>query len=104
MPNNWTEQEEELLRQLRENGTPPTEIARRLNRSTSAICQHAIRAMGLAPLRAPKRYWADGETDTLHAMFPTTRIGEIAEKLRRSEQSTRDKAKNEGLLRRDFPI
>tara|TARA_R110002167_G_scaffold93122_1_gene249757 strand:+ start:11570 stop:11884 length:315 start_codon:yes stop_codon:yes gene_type:complete len=104
MPNTWTEQDEELLRRLRENGTPPTEIAARLRRSTSAICQHAIRVMGLKPLRAPKRYWADSETDTLHAMFPAHRVGEIAEKLRRNEQSVRDKAKNEGLLRRDFPL
>jgi len=100
----WTTDEEQLLQQLRDNGTPPAEIARKLGRSTSAICQHAVRKLGLEPLRAPKRFWAASDTERLHEMFGLKPIGEIALELGRTEQSVRDKAKNEGLFRRDFPL
>lgn len=101
---NWTEQDDMQLAELRTNGTPPSEIAKQLGRSLSAVCQRAVRTLGLPPLRAAKRYWSDSEVQTLHEMFPTTRVGAIAEKLRRSEQSVRDRARNDGLFRRDFPL
>tara|TARA_R110000744_G_scaffold380215_1_gene500198 strand:- start:1935 stop:2243 length:309 start_codon:yes stop_codon:yes gene_type:complete len=101
---NWTDQDDMQLMQLRKNGTPPREIAKQLGRSLSAVCQRAVRTLGLPTLRAEKRYWSDSEVQTLHEMFPTTRVGAIAEKLRRSEQSVRDRAQNDGLFRRDFPL
>jgi len=100
----WTTREESLLRRLRSNGTPPTEIARTLGRSPSAVCQHAIRTMGLPKLRARKRFWAPSDVRRIHELFPTTTLAEIAEELGRTEQSVRDKAKNEGLYRRDYPL
>jgi hypothetical protein len=100
----WTPKEEATLERLRANGTPPIEIARRLGRSPSAVCQHAIRSLGLEPLRAPKRFWAESDTRRLVDLFPTTTIGDIANELGRTPQSTRDKAKNEGLYRRDYPL
>ena len=100
----WTPKDDALLQRLREQGTPPTEIATRMNRSSSAICQRAIRTLGLEPLRAPKKFWAESDTLRLIDLFPTTTIADIASELDRTPQSTRDKAKNEGLFRRDYPL
>ena len=100
----WTDKDDELLRKLRSNGTPPAEISRRLGRSQSAICQRAIRTLGLETLRAPKRFWAPSDVRRLTELFPTTSIADIAAELGRTEQSTRDRAKNEGLYRRDYPL
>ena len=99
----WTPKEEALLERLRSSGTSPAEIAERLGRSSSAISQHAMGALGLPGLRAPKRFWAASDTARLHDLFPTTSIADIAEELGRTPQSVRDKAKNEGLYKRDYP-
>tara|TARA_R110000764_G_scaffold36736_2_gene82012 strand:+ start:36452 stop:36763 length:312 start_codon:yes stop_codon:yes gene_type:complete len=100
----WTQKDEALLERLREKGTPPAEIAERLGRTSSAVSQHAMGAMGLRRLRAQKRFWADSDTEELHKLFPTTSITDIAEQLGRTPQSVRDKAKNEGLYKRDYPL
>jgi len=92
------------LKRMRQDGTPPSVIAKHLGRTPSAICQRAIRQLGLPPLRAPKRFWNDADVAKLRALFPTTRVPDIAEQLGRTEQSTRDRAKNEGLYRRDYPL
>ena len=103
MPN-WTKKEEALLRRLRDNGTPPAEIAERLGRTPGAICQHAVKRMGLKLLRAPKRFWCAADVRRLYKLFPVKSISDIATELGRTEQSVRDRAKAEGLYRRDFPL
>tara|TARA_R110002153_G_scaffold66396_5_gene177503 strand:- start:491 stop:799 length:309 start_codon:yes stop_codon:yes gene_type:complete len=100
----WTEQEDAQLQKMREEGETPLQIAKDLGRSKSAVCQRAVRTLDLPTLRAEKRYWSESEIHTLHTMFPTTRVGKIAEELRRNEQSVRDRAQNDGLYRRDFPL
>ncbi len=100
----WTKQEDKTLRMMRGYGASLSKIAEKLGRSESAVCQRAIRTLGLSTQRAPKQFWTPKEIKTLRDLFPTTTCATIGTMIGRTAQSVRDRAKHEKLYRRDYPL